>query len=114
MSAGFVVASLALGAWVYLLGFRGMFWLARDRDEHASPAPQLWPSIVAVVPARDEAELIWQSIGSLLAQDYPGEFRRLNECQTSSVWNRSGLNARLPQVLRFRVAFGRRGIKLRR
>jgi len=34
-----------------------------------------WPSVVAVVPARNEADVIATSIGSLLAQDYPGEFR---------------------------------------
>ena len=75
MSAAFLVASLALGAWIYLLGFRGMFWRVRERDDHPSPDPQSWPSVVAVVPARDEAELIVQSLGSLLAQDYPGDFR---------------------------------------
>jgi hopene-associated glycosyltransferase HpnB len=77
MSAAFLVASLALGAWVYLLGFRGMFWQARERDDRRDPIPDplFWPSVVAVVPARDEAEQIVQSIGSLLAQDYPGDFR---------------------------------------
>jgi glycosyltransferase involved in cell wall biosynthesis len=34
-----------------------------------------WPSVVAVVPARDEAEVIAESIASLAAQDYPGDFR---------------------------------------
>ena len=42
----------------------------------ALPAdPAQWPEVVAVVPARDEAEVIARSIGSLLAQDYPGSFR---------------------------------------
>ena len=31
--------------------------------------------MVAVVPARNEADVIQRSIGSLLAQDYPGDFR---------------------------------------
>ena len=31
--------------------------------------------MVAVVPARNEADVIARSIGSLLAQDYPGAFR---------------------------------------
>src|SRR5258706_8248132 len=75
MSAAFLVASLALGAWIYLLAFRGMFWRARERDDHRSPDPQSWPSVVAIVPARDEAEMIVQSLSSLLAQDYPGDFR---------------------------------------
>jgi len=34
-----------------------------------------WPSVVAVVPARNESDVITRSIGSLLAQDYPGSFR---------------------------------------
>ena len=69
------VAGLALLVWIYLLGFRGGFWLARQRDD-LDPAPDLteWPRVVAVVPARDEADVIERSIGSLLAQDYPGEF----------------------------------------
>ena len=77
MSAAFLVASLALGAWIYLLAFRGLFWRARERDDRSDsfPDPLVWPSVVAVVPARDEAELIVQSVGSLLAQDYPGDFR---------------------------------------
>src|SRR5580704_10109219 len=54
-----------------------MFWRARERDDrgHPLPDPVVWPSVVAVVPARDEAELIVQSIASLLAQDYAGDFR---------------------------------------
>jgi hopene-associated glycosyltransferase HpnB len=39
------------------------------------PAPARWPAITAVVPARDEADVIARSVGSLLAQDYPGHFR---------------------------------------
>ena len=34
-----------------------------------------WPPVTAIVPARDEAEVIARSIGSLVAQDYPGDFR---------------------------------------
>src|SRR5689334_14783352 len=73
---GAVVGSLAVAIWAYLLLFRGGFWLARERDDRAEPAePKAWPSVVAVVPARDEADVIARSLGSLLAQDYPGEFR---------------------------------------
>src|SRR5258707_13607233 len=77
MSASLIVAFIALGAWIYLLGFRGMFWRLRERDDLGNPVPDpsAWPSVVAVVPARDEAELIERSVGSLLAQDYPGDFR---------------------------------------
>jgi hopene-associated glycosyltransferase HpnB len=69
------LAFLPLAIWAYLLTGRGMFWLARDRDDLNEPAePKTWPSVTAVVPARDESDVIAQSIGSLLTQDYPGAF----------------------------------------
>jgi hopene-associated glycosyltransferase HpnB len=76
MSLDTFLGIVALTAWIYLLGFRGMFWRFRERDEDdalfSGPA---WPSVVAIVPARDEAAVIAQSMGSLVAQDYPGDFR---------------------------------------
>ncbi len=68
------VAALSLAIWLYLLLGRGGFWLARERDVDGPP-PVRWPSVTAVVPARNEADVIEQSIGSLLGQDYPGPFR---------------------------------------
>src|SRR6201999_3117076 len=65
---------LSLAIWLYLLLGRGGFWLTRERDGNAS-APARWPSVTAVVPARNEVDVIEQSIGSLLRQDYPGTFR---------------------------------------
>ncbi|MBR0663712.1 glycosyltransferase [Roseomonas hellenica] len=71
-----VLGLLVLAIWIWLLAARGGFWLARDRDDVAPPVePVRWPSVVAVVPARNEADVIARSIGSLLAQDYPGDFR---------------------------------------
>jgi hopene-associated glycosyltransferase HpnB len=67
---------LPLAVWIYLLVWRGMFWLMRERDDRDEPKfAGPWPSVVAVVPARDEADVIARSMGSLLQQDYPGEFR---------------------------------------
>jgi hopene-associated glycosyltransferase HpnB len=74
MTALEIVAASSLIAWVYLLCFRGGFWLARERDGDVA-ANALWPQVAAVVPARDEAAFIAKSIASLLAQDYPGELR---------------------------------------
>ena len=34
-----------------------------------------WPEVVAVVPARNEADSLPATLPGLLAQDYPGEFR---------------------------------------
>jgi len=71
------IAWATLAAWLYLLAARDGFWLASERDEGPSPAPAQWPRVVAVVPARDEADVIGRSIGSLLRQAYPGTFRAI-------------------------------------
>lgn len=71
-----VVAGLSLIIWLVLILARHGFWLARERDTRDVPAdPMHWPDVVAVVPARDEADVIARSIGSLAGQDYPGRFR---------------------------------------
>ena len=75
MTAELLIACLVLAVWVYLLAFHGGFWLMRERDDVDEPDPRrAWPSVTAVIPARDEAKLLSQSLGSLLAQDYPGRF----------------------------------------
>jgi hopene-associated glycosyltransferase HpnB len=71
-----VLAAVSLAIWLYMILGRGLFWLSRERDDRDQPAdPALWPSVCAVVPARNEADVIARSVGSLLAQDYPGPFR---------------------------------------
>lgn len=71
-----VVAGLSLAIWLVLIFARHGFWLARERDTRDVPAdPVRWPDVAAVVPARDEADVIARSIGGLAAQDYPGRFR---------------------------------------
>jgi hopene-associated glycosyltransferase HpnB len=72
--APIVVSALALAIWIALLIARDGFWQARERDDVPSLEPEQWPSVVAVVPARDEAEVIGRTISSLQAQDYPGYF----------------------------------------
>ena len=65
-------AFVPLAIWLYLLAGRGAFWLCTERDDwHPVRLPR-WPRVVAVVPARNEAETIAECIGSLLRQDYPG------------------------------------------
>jgi hopene-associated glycosyltransferase HpnB len=70
------VSLLPVAIWAYLLFGRGWFWLCRERDDSAVAAkpPAAWPSVVAIIPARDEADTIALSVGSLLRQDYPGQF----------------------------------------
>ncbi len=70
------LASAAIAIWLYLLAARGGFWLARERDDRNEPMqPARWPGIVAVIPARDEAASIGDTVNSLLRQRYPGDFR---------------------------------------
>src|SRR5262249_31624635 len=67
---------LALAIWLYLLLGRAGCWLARERDDRDRPADLArWPSVTAVVPARNEADVIGQAMASLLRQDYPGRLR---------------------------------------
>jgi hopene-associated glycosyltransferase HpnB len=66
------IAGLALLIWIYLVCARGAFWLGGERDEWNAARLATWPRVAAVVPARNEAEVIGESIGSLLRQDYPG------------------------------------------
>ncbi len=75
MIAGLLFGFLPLAIWLYMLLARRGFWLLRERDTAPAHLPAVWPSVVAVVPARNEADVIQHSIGSLLAQDYPGDFR---------------------------------------
>lgn len=76
MIAFFVLGGIPLVIWLGLILAHGRFWTASERDDRDLPqGPAAWPSVVAVVPARDEADVIAGSIGSLLAQDYPGDFR---------------------------------------
>ena len=70
-----VIGSAALLVWLGLVLGHGGFWRTRERDTGLCPPLAVWPEIVAVVPARNEADVIARSIGSLLAQDYPGPFR---------------------------------------
>jgi hopene-associated glycosyltransferase HpnB len=66
---------MVLAIWLYLLVGRGLFWLGRERDDGTAPAEGPWPPVTAVIPARDEAECVGDTVASLLRQDYPGPFR---------------------------------------
>jgi len=75
MIAGILFGFIPLVIWLYLLLFHNGFWLLRERDTSPVAIPESWPEVVAIVPARNEADVIQASIGSLLAQDYPGTLR---------------------------------------
>ena len=67
---------LAAVAWAYLLVAHGGYWRTDcrlPRGDRPGPAMGDWPSVVAVIPARDEAAILPETLPSLLAQEYPGE-----------------------------------------
>ncbi len=72
-----MIAAIGLAAWLYLILFNGGFWLNSEREEAEQskfPEPKVWPRVTAVIPARNEADMLPGSLTSLAAQDYPGEF----------------------------------------
>jgi hopene-associated glycosyltransferase HpnB len=79
LTLAFVLSGLSLAIWIVLTFFRGAFWQLRRFDDDATPLVPLerWPRIVAVLPARNEADTIARTVDSLAAQDYPGEFRMI-------------------------------------
>jgi hopene-associated glycosyltransferase HpnB len=78
------IALSSLAAWGWLSLGQGFFWRT-DQRLPAPPAPgapgtdtrpegdDTWPSVAVVVPARDEAGVLPESLPSLLAQVYPGD-----------------------------------------
>ena len=76
-SPAIILAGISLAIWIVLTFFRGAFWQLRSFDDDAAPPAPLpsWPRVVAVLPARNEAETIARAVESLVTQDYPGEFQ---------------------------------------
>lgn len=73
--AGLGIVALSAAAWIYLMFFHGRFWMGDQLLQVAGgsvppPDPESLPSVVAVVPARDEADVIAGAVLSLLMQDY--------------------------------------------
>jgi hopene-associated glycosyltransferase HpnB len=71
-----ILGIVTLAIWLHLFFGRGWFWRVKSLDADADRAkpPALFPKIIAVVPARNEAETIGEAVTSLVSQDYPGVF----------------------------------------
>ena len=70
-----VLTGLSALAWLYLLMFHGRFWPAAERLPETPAEPAAWPAVAVVVPARNEADVIAETVRRLAAQDYPGGLR---------------------------------------
>ena len=65
---------LSLLIWFVLLFFRGQFWRLDQLIEEPAVKLNQFPSVCAVIPARNEAQLLPVTLRSLLKQNYPGAF----------------------------------------
>ena len=69
-----LLVSLSILIWLALLLGRGGFWRANQRlPAGLDPLPD-WPEVVAIIPARDEAQTIGAVLASHAATDYRGQF----------------------------------------
>src|SRR5664279_2178134 len=68
-----ITGAVSLAIWLYLLLARGAFWHMRPDVCGGAPRSPA-PSVTAVVPARNEADVVGRSMASLGAQRYAGEF----------------------------------------
>jgi hopene-associated glycosyltransferase HpnB len=76
------VCVLAAVVWLYLVVAHGGYWLTSQRlpskrlpgqrGPGAGSAADSWPHVTAVVPARNEADMLPLVLPGLLSQDYPG------------------------------------------
>jgi hopene-associated glycosyltransferase HpnB len=65
---------VAAAAWIGMVVARGQFWDARaDRLADAASGGDT-PDVHAVVPARNEGDVIGRTVASVIAQRYPGRF----------------------------------------
>ncbi|WP_375596375.1 glycosyltransferase [Algihabitans albus] len=69
-----LLAALSLLTWIVLLLFWGGFWRGRERF-HCPPeagADRRWPAVAVCIPARNEADVLSETLRSILVQDYAG------------------------------------------
>lgn len=70
------ISVIGLFAWLYLLTLRGGFWRLTEHDRNLAVKDAAVPAtrVVAIVPARNEADVIEASLSSLFAQQVHGRF----------------------------------------
>jgi len=71
------LAASALLAWIGLLLGRGFFWWPTPRLAPSAPSGGGQASVIAVIPARNEAKVLAKTLPSVLGQEYPGSFRTI-------------------------------------
>src|SRR6202041_2504075 len=94
-----MLALLSLCAWLYLFFAHGAFW--RSRPQLPAATPEEFPHCDTLVPPTNKPETIQAAIGSLLAQDYGGNFRVIlvDDNSTDATAELAGSAAKL-QIIR--------------
>jgi len=67
-----IACTAAAAAWIYLVAAHGGYWRTSQWLPPVAAEPGEWPTVVAVVPARNEAEMLPATLPALLGQEYPG------------------------------------------
>lgn len=74
-----IIICINLIVWIYLLIFRGKFWLPSQQllstSETEVTQIKSFPSVYVIIPARNEAKLLQRTLKSLLIQDYSGSLK---------------------------------------
>jgi hopene-associated glycosyltransferase HpnB len=68
------VIAVAILGWGYLMFFHWSFWRADQRLSEDHERASNWPEVVAIIPARDEANCIAAALRSHSASDYRGRY----------------------------------------
>lgn len=66
----FGLSLLTLVIWCVLVFARAGFW--RVQKPAPSPSPAVWPPVIGVIPARNEADVIARAVTGVLTQQYAG------------------------------------------
>ncbi len=77
ISLELTIAGLSLVIWLYLISLHGKFWQVRPtlRDQPPPDLSSPTPSVAIVIPARNEADILPQTLPPLLQQDYAGSYQ---------------------------------------
>ena len=88
-----VISAFVCLIWVNLVFGRKSFW--RVSETAPLPAPAKKPIVTAVIPARNEAEVIGRAVGSLLASDYPLNIVVVDDHSTDGTASAAGVHLNL-------------------
>jgi hopene-associated glycosyltransferase HpnB len=71
MSITLLIACVTLAIWCYLLTARGFFWRVGGEEGEEVQPRAAWPEICVVIPARNEADMLHDTLPTVLNHDYP-------------------------------------------